>query len=264
MRDEGAVTAGETKTRREVIQAELAWHEQEAHRRYTLDELLYDPPAFDAVVGPAIDFLGARPGEPVLDMGCGEGKETYELARRGLLVVSTDLSHTQLARARDRVATGLPGVCVHFVQANAEELPFARETFRVIYGKAILHHLDLELAAAEVDRLLQPDGRATFAEPLARHPLIRLGRALTPRLRTRDERPFGLADMERFAERFTRREIDAFFLLAPLAYLLRPLPGGEPRFVQAHRWLSRLDEWLFAHLGWLREAAWYGVVRLRK
>ena len=48
--------------RRDVIQAELAWHEQEAHRRYSLDELLYDPPAFDAVVGPAIDFLAATPG----------------------------------------------------------------------------------------------------------------------------------------------------------------------------------------------------------
>ena len=54
--------------RRAVIQAELAWHEQEAHRRYSLDELLYDPPAFDAVVGPAIDFLAAAPGERVLDL----------------------------------------------------------------------------------------------------------------------------------------------------------------------------------------------------
>ena len=84
--------------RRDVIQAELAWHEQEAHRRYSLDELLYDPPAFDAVVGPAIDFLAATPGERVLDMGCGEGKETFALAARGLTVISTDLSHVQLAR----------------------------------------------------------------------------------------------------------------------------------------------------------------------
>jgi len=250
--------------RREVIRAELAWHEREAHRRYSLDALLYDPPAFDAVVGPAIDFLAAAPGERVLDMGCGEGKETFALAARGLTVISTDLSHTQLARARERVRDGLPDARAHFVQANAEELPFAAGTFRVIYGKAILHHLDLDLAAAEVDRLLRPGGRATFAEPLARHPIIRLGRWLTPRLRTRDERPFGLREMERFVDHFGHGETETHFLLAPLAYALRALPGGEGAFRWAHGWLARLDGRLMGLVDGLRGWAWYGVGRLRK
>ena len=250
--------------RRDVIQAELAWHEQEAHRRYSLDELLYDPPAFDAVVGPAIDFLAAAPGERVLDMGCGEGKETYALAGRGLTVISTDLSHVQLARARERVRDGLPDARAYFVQANAEELPFAAGAFRVIYGKAILHHLDLDLAAAEVDRLLPPGGRATFAEPLPRHPIIVLGRRLTPRLRTRDERPFGLAEMDRFAVHFASRATQPFFLFAPLAYLLRLLPGGEGAFRMVHDWLARLDGRLFRRYAWLRDWAWYAVARIEK
>ena len=250
--------------RRDVIQAELAWHEQEAHRRYSLDELLYDPPAFDAVVGPAIDFLAAAPGERVLDMGCGEGKETYVLAERGLTVISTDLSHVQLARARERVRDGLPDARAHFVQANAEELPFVAGAFRVIYGKAILHHLDLDLAAAEVDRLLLPGGRATFAEPLPRHPIIVFGRRLTPRLRTKDERPFGLAEMDRFGGHFTSRATQPFFLFAPLAYLLRLLPGGEGAFRTVHDWLARLDGRLFRRYPWLRDWAWYGVARIEK
>lgn len=257
-------TTKDRDSRKEVIQAELAWHEQEAHRRYSLDELLYDPPAFDAVVEPALDFLEARPGERVLDMGCGEGKETYALAARGLVVISTDLSHTQLARARDRVCDGLPDARAHFVQANAEELPFAAGAFRIIYGKAILHHLDLGLSAAEVDRLLQPGGRATFAEPLARHPLIGLGRRLTPRLRTHDERPFGLEEMDDFARRFVKRGVETFFLLAPLAYPLRLLPGGERMFQTAHARLARLDRYLFGLFGGLRQFAWYGVVRIEK
>ncbi len=257
-------TTKDRDSRKEVIQAELAWHEQEAHRRYSLDELLYDPPAFDAVVEPALDFLEGRPGERVLDMGCGEGKETYALAARGLVVISTDLSHTQLARARDRVCDGLPDARAHFVQANAEELPFAAGAFRIIYGKAILHHLDLGLSAAEVDRLLRPVGRATFAEPLARHPLIGLGRRLTPRLRTHDERPFGLEEMDDFAGRFPRREVETFFLFAPLAYLLRALPGGESAFRAAHAKLARLDRCLFARFPALRRFAWYGAVRLQK
>ena len=254
----------EHTSRRDVIQAELAWHEQEAHRRYSLDELLYDPPAFDAVVGPAIDFLAAAPGERVLDMGCGEGKETYALAERGLTVISTDLSYVQLARARERVRDGLPDARAHFVQANAEELPFAAGAFRVIYGKAILHHLDLALAAAEVDRLLPPGGRATFAEPLPHHPIIRLGRRLTPRLRTKDERPFDLAEMERFGGRFARQVTQPFFLFAPLSYLVRLLPDGEVAFQAVHAWLAQLDGRFFRRYPWLRDWAWYGVARIEK
>ena len=86
-----------TSSRKAVIQRELTWHEQEAHGRYSLDAFLYDPPALDAVVQPAIEYLQGNTGELVLDMGCGEGKETLELASRGLHVISTDLSHTQLS-----------------------------------------------------------------------------------------------------------------------------------------------------------------------
>ncbi len=37
-------------SRHEVIQNELRWHEEEAHRRQTLDRYLYDPPVFDNVI----------------------------------------------------------------------------------------------------------------------------------------------------------------------------------------------------------------------
>ena len=165
-----------TSNRKEIIQSELIWHEQEAHRRYSLDSFLYDPPAFDAVVQSTLDFLQIDSCELVLDMGCGEGKETFELASRGLHIVSTDLSFTQMSRARELIRENIPDAPVCFIQANAEELPFAPGSFRIIYGKAILHHLDLDISAREVNRLLKPEGRATFAEPLAQHPLFWMAR----------------------------------------------------------------------------------------
>lgn len=248
------------QSRPTVIHNELAWHEQEAHRRIPLDAVLYDPPAFDAVVQPAVTFLRPAAGELVLDLGSGEGKETLELASRGLIVVSADLSFKQLCRARQFVQERLPQAQVYFVQANAEELPFADRSFGRIYGKAILHHLDLGLVAQTVERLLPPGGRATFAEPLARHPLIWLGRRLTPALRTRDEHPLPLADLWSFAKRFERPTLDTCFLLAPLAYLFRILPGGESLFQKAHLLLGRLDRWLLGRFPRLQTFAWYGVV----
>lgn len=92
------MNSNNTRNRDAVVRDELAWHEQKAHRRYFLDGLLYDPPAFDAVVHPAFEFLKGNKGELLLDIGCGEGKHTLELAINGLCVIATDLSSTQLIR----------------------------------------------------------------------------------------------------------------------------------------------------------------------
>lgn len=249
--------------RKEVIQRELLWHEQESHRRYRLDALLYDSPAFDDVVRQSIDFLQGDTGELVLDMGCGEGKETLALASRGLHVIGTDLSHTQLVRARELIEEELPEARFSLIQANAEQLPFADDSFRIIYGKAILHHLDLEGSANETHRLLRSEGRATFAEPLARHFIIWLGRRLTPKMRTDDERPMELDDLEQFGRSFAEQNLQTYYLVAPLAYVFRLLPGGERIFATAYSLLSSFDQQLLTRFSSLRKFAWYGAQRVQ-
>jgi SAM-dependent methyltransferase len=249
-------------TRTAVIANELAWHEQEAHRRMPLDTFLYAPPAFDQIVQSSFEFLDLSPGEFVLDMGCGEGKETLQLARRGLLVVSTDLSHVQLCRARHLVQEFAPGTNVYFVQANAEELPFATDSFRIIHGKAIIHHLDIHLAALEIKRLLKQNGRATFAEPMAHHPIFWLGRQLTPRYRTKDEHPLTYRELQSFSAHFSQAEIEEFFFLTPLSYFFRILPGGEALFRRVYPTLHRIDQWLFTLSALLRRMSWYSMVKV--
>ena len=250
--------------RQAIVQRELDWHEHEAYRRIPLDQLLYDPPAFDAVVQSGIDYLQPQPGERVLEMGCGEGKEVLALARLGLSVIGTDLSHTQLMRARELIDKAHPPGKAYLVQASAEQLPFAANAFGSIYGKAILHHLDLDIAALETRRLLNVVGRATFAEPLAHHPIFWLARRLTPRLHTRDERPFPLSAFQRFAAPFAQWHIEAVFLLAPFAYPIRRMRGGEKLFRRIHRGLQRIDHWLLKHIPPLRRLAWYGIVKVQK
>lgn len=250
------------ESREVVIASELAWHEQEAHRRISLDTFLYDPPAFDAVVEEGFDFLHTRPGDIALEMGCGEGKETLLLAQQGLFVISTDLSHVQLSRTRQRLAESAPDARVFFVQANAEESPFAAGSFGRIYGKAIIHHLDIDLAAEEVKRLLKPGGRATFAEPMARHPLFVIGRRLTPQWRTRDEHPLSFPELRRFGAHFGRMEMKEYFLLAPLAYAFRLIPGGESWFRRLHGFLQAVDRRVFRRFPALKDHAWYGLINV--
>ena len=158
--------------RREIIARELAWHEEEAKRRYGLNYVLYAPPAFDAIVNKMLDFLGGRPGDVAVDMACGEGKETLAMAQRGWVVLSLDLSHAQLVRAREMVKMTNPDLQIYFIQANAEQMPFATNSLPILYGKAIIHHLDLALSPAEINRVLQENGRAAFTEPMAHHPYL--------------------------------------------------------------------------------------------
>ena len=247
---------------RSTSQRELGWHDQHSAHRSPLDRLLYDPPAFDPVVRSGLAFLRAEQHEPVLDLGCGDGKETLKMGQLGLCVIGVDLSYQQLSHARQRVERCSQPMRVHFVQANAEELPFEPDSFHAIYGKAILHHLDIDVAAAEIKRLLAPDGRAVFAEPMAYHPLFWLGRRLTPGLRAPDEHPLTPSDLRRFVESFGSWEIEKFFLTTPLAYPVRLLPGGEALFRRLHAWLQLIDHWLIEHFALLGALPWYAAAKV--
>ena len=255
---------GQAAERQAVIRRELEWHEHEASRRVGLDKLLYDPPAFDKVVESGLTFLQGQPDEKVLELGCGEGKEVLALAQQGLCVIGVDLSRAQLSRAWELVQSVYPASQMHLVQANAEQLPFVDSSFRIIYGKAILHHLDLDVAAAETRRLLRAGGRVTFAEPLSHHPMFWLARKLTPQLRTRDERPFPLSSFSRFAAPIGNWQSETAFLFAPLAYPIRRLRGGERLFRRVHAGLQRIDNWLLRHIPALSRLAWYGIVKVQK
>lgn len=102
---------------------------------------------------------------------------------------------------------------------NANRLGFGDETFDLVFGAGILHHLDLPTAIEEVRRVLRPGGTCVFHEPLGVNPVGKLVRALTPSARTADERPLGMDDLRRFAARFESRFHFEQLLCIPAAAL---------------------------------------------
>ena len=164
------------------LNAEQCFHDLQAHRRapsftadYSLsfrDESYLD---HETWIRPALEKLGDVAGLPVLDYGCGHGMAAVVLARRGGNVTAFDLSPGYLAEARRRAAAN--AVTIEFVQADAEDLPFADNSFARVWGNAILHHLDLSQAARELYRVLQPGGIAVFCEPWGENSLTFLGAA---------------------------------------------------------------------------------------
>lgn len=195
-------------------------------------------------------------GRRVLEYGCGPGSSAFELARRGAIVTAIDLSGVAIERALDRARVeGLDGI--DFRQMNAEALEFADETFDLICGSAILHHLELRRAYGELARTLKPDGRAIFVEPLGHNPLIRLYRRGTPHLRTVDEHPLFMRDLRLAREYFGVVEQRSFQLQTFLAIPFRRTPLGRPLLGM----LDALDRAMFRLVPPMQRYAWQVVVQ---
>jgi SAM-dependent methyltransferase len=112
--------------------------------------------------------LGSR-AEPAfgrsLEIGAGTGYFSLNLVRAGVLgdATCTDISPGMVSTlAENARRLGLTGVTA--ARADAEALPFADESFDLVLGHAVLHHLpDLERAFSEFHRVLRPGGRIVFA-----------------------------------------------------------------------------------------------------
>lgn len=102
--------------------------------------------------------MPSRPGDRVLDFGCGTGALGNELAGRAN-VIGMDLSQEMLVAARRRVRG------VRFVRGSVFALPFADGVFRGVMSAFVLRNLyDLEQAAEELARVTAPGGALAIVD----------------------------------------------------------------------------------------------------
>lgn len=109
-----------------------------------------------------------RPGESVLDVGCGTGSLAIVAKRHvgaAAEVQGIDPSPEMIARARSKARKAR--LDVSFTEGTAESLPFPDATFDVALSTVMLHHLrrsTRELAVAEMKRVLKPGGRVLVVD----------------------------------------------------------------------------------------------------
>lgn len=126
-------------------------------------------------VGPLLDRLGIRPGDRVVDIGCGCGATTLEAAQRGAeRVVGIDISAPMLAVARERArAAGV--ATVEFVVADAQTHRFEASSVDVVASRFGVMFFDDPLAAfTNLHGALAAAGRLGFVcwQPLAANPWL--------------------------------------------------------------------------------------------
>lgn len=113
--------------------------------------------------------LGVRPGDVVLDLGCGAGRHTYHLQRLGAFAVAVDLDDValkdtaammQVLASEEAAAQGAATV------ADALSLPFRDGSFdRIIVSEVLEHIPDDGSALAELFRILRPGGGLAITVP---------------------------------------------------------------------------------------------------
>jgi SAM-dependent methyltransferase len=131
-------------------------------------------------VKPVIDDVGALEVGRVLDVGCGIGQALFPLAvRKGALGVGVDVSALGLRMGREFFAKHLPGARVTFIQAAAESLPFAPDSFDLVNCGLALPYMRNSRAIAEVARVLRPGGVFLLKIHHARYYLRELWQGLT-------------------------------------------------------------------------------------
>ena len=119
----------------------------------------WDPKAYaqtgafvHGLAGGVLEWLDAKPGERILDLGCGDGHLTLRIAALGAMVTGVDASTEMVAAA---LALGADAI-----EGNAEALPFADQTFDAVFSNAVLHWVrDQDAMMREVRRVLRSGGR---------------------------------------------------------------------------------------------------------
>ena len=197
-------------------------------------------------------FLEERcPGKQVLEIGCGPGGRACDLAEKGAFITGIDISEEAVKKAGEKAKQrGI--TTASFLVMDAEALTFSSGTFDIVFGGGVLHHLHIERAYQEIARVLKPSGEAIFLEPLIYNPFIRLYRKLTPSLRSPDEHPLFIHDIE-LAQRFFQTVSVRYYYLISLA----GIPFGRiPVLRGILGFLEEVDRVLFSVAPFMRKYAW--------
>jgi SAM-dependent methyltransferase len=169
-------------------------------------------------------------GKSVLELGCGRVAFATELADAGANVIAMDISEVAVRRTHDE--TGRDDI--RFAVMDAEHLGCADGVFDLVVGRSVIHHLVLERAFEEICRVLKPDGRAVFLEPLGHNPILNAYRRATPALHSVDEHPLKTSDLDLTRRYFRDVEVSYFHLtsLAAIAVSRTRLFSGAVRVLE--------------------------------
>lgn len=112
-----------------------------------------------------------KKGAKILEIGAGDGEFTQRLAKLSCTIVAIDITPRVVEKGEERIKKNN----VKFLVDNAEAMQFKDNSFDIVCGISILHHINSKKALKEAYRVLKPGGQLFFTEPNLINPHIYLG-----------------------------------------------------------------------------------------
>ncbi len=197
----------------------------------------------------------------VLEYGCGLSyfsDEYISIIKNCKQFTGIDISDVAIKKSNLEAAKFNLNNC-EFIAMNAEATNFSGESFDLVYGSGIIHHLDVTRSFTEIARILKKDGIAVFIEPLGHNFLINKFRKKTPELRTPDEHPLVMSDFETAKEYFSGVQLSFFGLTTVGAVLFL----NTKLYSSINSICKKIDSMLFKS-SFFRKNAWMAVIILKK
>ncbi len=235
-------------------------HDASKTRRY---DRLNDLGFQEAFITYFNSLFGELKDKRVLEYGCGNyGDLSVKLAKSGAQVTAVDLSGESVKSTYRVVKSHGLLQRVRPLKMDCEVLCFKDASFDLVIGRAILHHLKLEVAIPEIRRVLKPGGKALFIEPMGTNPFLNLYRMLTPKLRTEDEHPLTDRDFKQLGRYFPNISHREFNLLSLPLIFIAGIFNNKKIFNRLLPKLEAADNYLFERLPFLARYAWTTVISL--
>ena len=194
----------------------------------------------------------------VLDYGCGTGSLTQKIARLNpTKLTGIDISEVSINNAIEN-AKNL-NLQIEYIIDNCEATKLKIETFDLVFGSGILHHLNLNKAINEINRVLKHDGEMVFLEPLGTNPLINFYRRLTPNSRSSDEHPFLKKDFDLINSLFNHVTVKYYGFFTLVFFLFYKNPQKSLLF----KAISKLDNYFF-RIKCFKNLAWSVLIIAKK
>jgi ubiquinone/menaquinone biosynthesis C-methylase UbiE len=209
----GEETAGLDEKLEAVYERIWTMHDGEAFR--SLDESLNPRPP--EMLLKFVEDFNLPAGASALDVGCGRGNHTCRLAWQfGFRVTGVDPFESNVRAARREVEGARLAHLVEIVEGRIESLPFADESFDLVWCRDMLVHVpDIGQALKECARVLKQNGRALVMTTHATE-------LLAPGEAERDFAAVGIV-----AENLSPARVESAFASAKLKITASEYVGGE-------------------------------------
>jgi SAM-dependent methyltransferase len=216
-----------------------------------------------------LEAVGDVCGKRVLVYGCGDDNAALWFAKHGARVDAIDISPKAIEN--QHILAALAGLNINAVVMNGNDLDLPSYSYDLVYGNAILHHLELAQAIPEMRRVLKPGGKAIFRDVMKGNLFLQAFRFMTPFLRTSREHPLTTGDLALFARGFTKCDIDHYMLtVLPFRFFVQAVNMGGLKRLRVktriphpdtmYALFDRVDCVLFRLMPFLRTESWLCLV----